>query len=339
MARMYSTKYSKSWGAGLALILSSLVGCKMAAGTSASTTPGDTVVTEGSSGAGAGESTCPTPEDHCLLAGELLVTEAPFESGYVTAYPATAAGAANAAGEAPYTKLSDGGTITTRHAFATHRATAEELVAGVLVAAPDLTGEGGVYRAPKTREEATTDWFIGRIVSVDPADQGHVILSGGYRVATDAMRRIAADASASIATPGQEDAWFVKPEHWFVSDQALPDTGYAAAHLALAVEPPSDATRGEGRFLVTSTGAETWTRHAWRSRAAEAKELKKGMAVIVFDATGDAGVYRAPTSRVEAVTGAWFIGKITDTAEAFKGVVTVAGDYRASVEGLRVLVK
>ena len=58
--------------------------------------------------------------------------------------------------------------------------------------------------------------------------------------------------------------------------------------------------------------------------------------VAVFDASND-NVYRGPETRIETLTGAWFIAKVTDTSEAFEGVVTVSRGYRAAVPGLRVI--
>lgn len=332
----------KSWGVGLALVLTTTIaGCKAGVTTDGATTP-DPAYTDGTAGGGDGAATggpgCARPDDHCLEPGELLVAEQPFESGYTTVRVGTAAGAPSSSGEASYT-LADGETVTTRTAYKTHRATPDELVVGALVAAPDLVGDGNVYRAPNDRQEATGSWFVARIVSVDPVAQGHVLLSGGYAASVDALRRVEGDPSTTVATPGAEDAMFLKPEHWFVGDAEVPATGYLTVLPAIQLEAPSAKTNGEGRFLVTQTGQDRWARHAWKSRAATQADVKKGAVVIVADLIGDGNVYRAPTSRAEALQSGWFAGKITDTTELHKGVVTVAGDYRVQVDGLRVPVQ
>lgn len=324
----------------MTLLLSSLAGCKTAGEPPPPTAPGAPGAPPGAvAGTGYGEAACARPEDHCLEPGEVLVADAPFESGWVRAELATAAGAPDASGETPYTMAADGATVTKRYAFPTHRAAGDEVVVGALVAALDVADDEGVYRAPRTRAEATGRWFVSRIVSVDPVDQGHVIVSGGYLVATDALRRVDGDTSPTLATSSEEDHWFVKPEHWFFGGSDLPDGGYVTCYLAYAIEEPSPRTRGEGRFLLTASGEERWSSHAWRTRVATAADLQPGTRVIAFDVAGSDGVYRPPASRVEAVSGRWFLAEVTDTAEAYKGVVTLAGQYRTAVEGLRVVVK
>lgn len=315
-------------------------GCKVG-GTTSLTTPsgggggGDTTTTQG----GTTTASCETPQDHCLLPDDVLVSE-PFKSGYVTALLGKQTAPPNSAGEATFMLLGDGSTKTSRVAYRSRRAAPADLAVGVLVAVHDATNGDGLYRSPMTRQEAMThNWFVARIVSVDPVPQGHVLVSGGYGVLVDALRVVEGDEGPRIPTPGPEDAMFVKPDHWFVSNTELPNDGYATAHLAVAIQPPSEQTRHEGDFLLLNTGERKWFKHAWHSRAATPADIKLGAHVVVYDATRGDGVYRAPTKRVEALNGNWFIAKVTDTSESFKGVVTVSGGYRAATDGLRVLVK
>ncbi|HVK88887.1 MAG TPA: hypothetical protein VM513_32430 [Kofleriaceae bacterium] len=326
----------------VAIVLAAGTACKLNTGASGSTFPdGSGGATASGAGAGgaasAGAASCDTPADHCLRPDDVLVSE-PFASNYVAAHVGKQTAPPNSAGEATYMILADGSTKTSRVAYRSHRAAPAEIAVGALVAVHDAT-ENNVYRAPANRQEATSNsWFVARIVSVDPVPQGHVIVSGGYTVALDALRIIDGDTGPRINAPGAEDAAFIKPDHWIVSTDPLPSQSYIGARLALAIQPPSPATRNEGEFLITGTGEVVWHKHAWRSRPAAPADVKLGAHVLVFDSTTD-NVYRAPTSRTEAITGSWFIAKVTDTSEAFKGVVTVAGSYRAEVNGLRVLVK
>lgn len=101
----------------------------------------------------------------------------------------------------------------------------------------------------------------------------------------------------------------------------------------------SAKTRGEGEFLITATGERKWTKNAWRTRVASAADVKLGAHVFAFDASGSDNVYRPPQDRIEAIHGNWFVAKVTDTGEAFKGIVTVSGGYRVQIKGLRVPVK
>ncbi|HVK72495.1 MAG TPA: hypothetical protein VM734_04220 [Kofleriaceae bacterium] len=330
--------------AGLVLTLATgAAACKVAGVASTSTMNtgggGSTVGEGGDPGGGAGAPSCPTPADHCLEADDLLVGDA-FQSGYVSAQVGKQTAPPNPAGEATFMILADGGTRTSRTSYRTHKAAPEELAVGALVAALDATGNDNVYRAPTSREDATrTSWFVSRIVSVDSAAQGHVIVSGGYLVALDALRIVDGDASPRLTVGGAEDAAFIKPDHWFVSDAPLPDRGYITVRTAVAIQAPSAATKHEGEYLITQNGERLWSRHAWRTRPATSADIKLGAHVIALDATGPDNVYRAPQSRVDALQTNWFAAKITDTSEAFKGVVTLAGDYRAAVSSLRVVVK
>ena len=329
-----------AWRAGMLLAIVS-TGCKAGGGISTpfsggggSTSSGDSSGGTGDTGAGA--PSCANPADHCLEAGDLLVSE-PFEQGYVSAHVGKQTAPPNAAGEATFMMLGDGSTKTSRVAYKSHRAAPQEIVIGTLVAAFDHSGSNNVYTAPTSRQDVMQGaWFVARIVSVDPVAQGHVVVSNGYKVSTDNLRVVEGDDGPRLQAPGAEDATFVKPEHWMVGDSALPATGYTATHLALAIQPPSDKTRNEGEFLITQTGARKWTKNAWRTRAATAGDVKVGAYVFAFDASGSDNVYRAPQDRIEALNGNWFVAKVTDTGEAFKGVVTVSGGYRVAIKGLRV---
>lgn len=329
------TKYMFSgW---LVAALAAAGGCKAAGGVGAGSSTGEGQLA-GTGGGSTPVASCDTPEDHCLLPEELLVGDSAFSTGYVVTQVGTQTAAPNSAGEAAYFIVADGSTKTTKYSFRSHRATPAEVQLGALVAALDHA-DNGIYRTPRTRQEATSaNWFVARIVSVDPVAHGHVVVSGGYKVAVDALRIVDGDNSPRLATPGPEDKWFVKPEHWLVGSEALPESGYQTVRLAVAIAPPSPATKGEGDFYITSDGARLWSKHAWRTRVATPADLKLGALVIALDQADDS-VYRAPTSRDEALSSNWFAAKITDTSELFKGVVTLAGNYRTNVEGLRVPVR
>ncbi|MGN6110384.1 MAG: hypothetical protein ACTHU0_35095 [Kofleriaceae bacterium] len=333
--------YTNRWWVVVALAAGS--GCAVGASASSSSIGPRSGQTSGhgthDSGASASASSCETPADHCLQPDDLLVSEG-FKSGHAAAQLGKQTAPPNSAGEATYMILGDGSTKTSRVAYRSHRATTPEIMVGALVVMLDATDSANIYRVPASREEAMTlPWFVARIVSIDPAPQGHVIVSGGYNVALDALRIVDGDDHPRLTAPGAEDAMFLKPEHWLVGTDALPTQGYINVRSALAIQPPSPKTRNEGEFLITQTGERSWLRHAWRTRPATPADVKLGAYVMALDVTDSAGVYRAPESRLEALGAQWFIAKVTDTRDAFKGVVTVSGGYRVAVQGLRVPLK
>jgi hypothetical protein len=199
--------------------------------------------------------------------------------------------------------------------------------------------DGALYRAPKSRQQATTTtWFLARIVNVDGLAQGEVQVSGGYRVARNALRAVDGDTSPRLAATGPEDKYYVKPDYWLVSTSKLPESGYISADLALAVKAPSPQTGGEGQFLKLGSGELVWTKYAWRQRLATPADMKVGSFVIALDFQ-EGSVYTPPTSREKALNTNWFIAKITDAGQAYKGVVTLAGQYPTKIDGARVIAK
>lgn len=68
-------------------------------------------------------------------------------------------------------------------------------------------------------------------------------------------------------------------------------------------------------------------------------ELKIGLQVIVPELIGGNGLYRAPDTKEEARNGAWFVAKITDVPDMYKGYVTVSGGYKVAFDALRVAIK
>lgn len=326
----------------MAVVLAAGASCKVATSTSSSFPGGGGggEVAGSGDGTSAGGPSCATPADHCLEPDDILVADEEYKNSYIYAKVGKQTAPASSAGEATFMILADGSEKTSRFAYRTHRAAPEEIAIGALVAMHDATKADNVYRAPSDRQEAMqNNWFLARIVSIDPAAQGYVIVANGYRVALDALRIVEGDNGPRITAPGAEDPEFVKPEHWLVGTEPLPKEGYSYVRTALAIQPPSPQTKNEGEFLLTHNGERVWTPYAWRTRMATPADIKLGAHVIAFDATEADNVYRAPSSREETLQGNWFVAKVTDTSEAFKGVVTVSGGYRVAVSSLRVIVK
>ena len=265
----------------------------------------------------------------------MLVSKKAFEKNYVYLEPARPKGAANSAGESTFMLVRNGRDMTTRHIWQTVPAGPGQLAVGQVVVMFHRN-TGHVYRAPETRKEAqSTRWWAARLVSVASADQGFVIVSGGYRVAPNVLRLVQGDDSPTVNVSPQVDQHFLSPDHWIVADRALGNRTYVYAHVAAAVQAPSAQTKNEGRFLLLDSGAFVWSAHAWKTRPATAQDIQVGREVMLLH-RNQGSVYRAPKERVEALTTRWWIAKVVDTSELYKGVVSLAGGYSASLDGLRV---
>jgi len=112
--------------------------------------------------------------------------------------------------------------------------------------------------------------------------------------------------------------------------------------IARMVEAPSDATKGQAKLFSIRAGKEIWSGHWWRTRCAEAGDLKLGTPVVFFKGPlSENRAHTAPSSKDLARPGgdAWFKSTVSDDSDLFKGVVKVAGyDYGVQVEALRVVV-
>ncbi|PKA17311.1 hypothetical protein [Leptospira haakeii] len=136
----------------------------------------------------------------------------------------------------------------------------------------------------------------------------------------------------------EEDDHYIQPDDYFVSREEYNDQTYINVYIAKEMTPASATkTKGEGEFLQVTDGKKYWTKNFYMTRLATDKDLKLGVKVIMFDMGTEDG-YRAPESKEEARTGSWFMAKITDTSDLFKGIVTVSGGYKIQKNNIRVIV-
>jgi hypothetical protein len=150
------------------------------------------------------------------------------------------------------------------------------------------------------------------------------------------------DAPAPVA-PAGEDRHFIGADEVFAlqyeGQETLPchEVG-----IARVVEGPSEATKGQAKLFSVRAGKEIWSSHWWRTRCAEAADLKPGTPVIFFKGPlSENRAHTAPSTKALARPGgdAWFRSTVSDDSDLFKGVVKVAGyGYGIQVEALRVTV-
>jgi len=147
-------------------------------------------------------------------------------------------------------------------------------------------------------------------------------------------------STQTIAAPqGNADAHFVQPDDYFFSDDALEDYRWAYVKLGKLSTAPTPETKNQAQFMNTSTGKLEWAKWWARTRIATKADLALGTEVICFDSNNNGEVYMPPTSNQSARTDSWFLARITDTSELFKGYVLVTDGYKVHMNNLRVILK
>ncbi|HOP28273.1 MAG TPA: hypothetical protein P5120_04165 [Spirochaetota bacterium] len=137
---------------------------------------------------------------------------------------------------------------------------------------------------------------------------------------------------------GSGDAHFFEDDYILIATEAY-KRGWIKVRVAKVVTPASKATKNEGKFMYVSDGEEAWTKYFYSTRIATSADLKIGKIIFACEAhSNDSGVYLGPEEKSETYDS-WFMSKITDMSDRHKGYVTVAGNYKVSVDALRVSVK
>lgn len=142
----------------------------------------------------------------------------------------------------------------------------------------------------------------------------------------------------SSAPASAEDDHYIDDEHYFISKEKLAGA-WMNVTLSTMKTPASIETKNEAEFLTVADGEEIWTKFFWKTRILQKNEIKKGLEVIAFEGRNDDGVYCMPENKDEALNGSWFMAKITDLSDMYKGYVTVSGGYKVKLDNMRVAVK
>ena len=104
-------------------------------------------------------------------------------------------------GDAQFMRVKDGKKLWTKNFYTTRIAQKSDLKLGVKMIALD-TSEDGIYRAPKTKQEArTVPWFLAVITDTSDLYKDYVTVSGGYKVNINAMRILIKDNSEAEVIP------------------------------------------------------------------------------------------------------------------------------------------
>jgi len=134
--------------------------------------------------------------------------------------------------------------------------------------------------------------------------------------------------------PNEDRHWF-QPDDFLISDQPY-QSGYLPVKLAKMKQAPSPASKNEGLFFSLTESKDLWTPYFWRTRPAEQPDLIIGAQVICFEGhVNEASVYQAPRDKENSRTSVWFMSRITDVSDLYKGAVGV-DTYKCSPAALRV---
>ena len=135
-----------------------------------------------------------------------------------------------------------------------------------------------------------------------------------------------------------EDEHFIDDEHYFIASEKLKQ-GWIRVDIATLKTPATAETKNEAEFTKISSGEDVWTKFYWQTKVLKKEGIKIGVEVISFDATDNDGLYRIPENKDETLAGSWFMAKITDVSDLYKGYVTVSGGYKVRIDNMRVVVK
>jgi hypothetical protein len=141
------------------------------------------------------------------------------------------------------------------------------------------------------------------------------------------------------ASPSGEDDQYIQADDYFISDDAFTSQAWIWVSLSKMVTPPTESSKKEAEFMKVTDGNKVWTKYYYKSVIAMKSDLKLGTVIIGFNDNNRDDIYMPPDSKTSARGGAWFLGKITDLTDLYKGFVTIAGNYKLSPKNLRVLVK
>ena len=129
--------------------------------------------------------------------------------------------------------------------------------------------------------------------------------------------------------------------HFFAADDYLVtrerNDGNVMMHMAKLMSPPTDASKGEGRFLVAN-GKEMWTSQFYLSRPAESADFVVGATAFCLYPATYRTTNHGPRNKQDAREHGWTMGAITDTSNLYKGRVSV-GRHSCPIGALRVPIK
>jgi hypothetical protein len=140
------------------------------------------------------------------------------------------------------------------------------------------------------------------------------------------------------ATPGYVPG---DDRHFFAADDYLitreRDDGNTVMVMGKLMDPPSEATKNEAKFLAQS-GKEMWTATFYLSRVAEPADFVVGARAFCFGPATYRSSDPGPRDKQDSRAHSWTMGKISDTSDLYRGRVSV-GRHSCPAKSVRVPVK
>ncbi|HTP24698.1 MAG TPA: hypothetical protein VMK12_03435 [Anaeromyxobacteraceae bacterium] len=140
----------------------------------------------------------------------------------------------------------------------------------------------------------------------------------------------------AIHGPGDDQHWIQADDYW-ISDRPY-ESGWIYLTLAKMKQPPAAQTKGEALFFNLHDSKDVWTKYFYRTRVANQADLAVGSVILCFEGNSRDGTYHAPMDKNQARTAAWFMGRITDMSDLYKGSLMV-DTYHCAPDALRAFVR
>ncbi len=212
------------------------------------------------------------------------------------------------------------------------------LILAVLLAvyaafAVDITlKDGRVFRGDllSAQENRVVIQDEGVVIQI-PSEQIKTIFEEGQ----DATENILARASLGQAT----DLHYIEDDDFFVSEVALGDNPFMIVKTAKLINPPTQASKMQGQFMLTGEGTQIWTKNYFSTKIGKLAALKPGSVVIYFESKGDDGIMRGPQTDEEKRTGVWIMAKVVDLTKAPEGYIVLSNENKVGLGNIRVITK
>jgi hypothetical protein len=153
-----------------------------------------------------------------------------------------------------------------------------------------------------------------------------------------------AEATPAVAkaggkyAPGEDVHWFQADDYLIATDAKTTKKG-GWYQVGKMTEAASGGSKNEAHFLLAN-GTEVWSGLYVRSRVATKADMKVGATAICFTSWASSNGWVPPDkhgSRTGAADPGWLMATITDTADMYKGRITV-GDKSCDMGAVRVVV-
>ncbi|HNX37138.1 MAG TPA: hypothetical protein PL124_01920 [Candidatus Cloacimonadota bacterium] len=136
------------------------------------------------------------------------------------------------------------------------------------------------------------------------------------------------------------DAQYIQSDDYFMADEAInDDQTYIWVEIGKLRTAATPETKNQAKFFNVRSGREEWKSWWAKTQIATQSNLVPGTLVIAFNDNNNNDVYEAPESTEEARTGGWFLARITDVSDFFKGYIIVSGGYKVGVNNLRIAIR